>query len=199
LIFAGKSFMNEAVKKIESIFVLKHNILLDAFRPALKTNKGGCQFNENFKNWRASIFVVDMLIYLRAEHPDRHFGITSKQAWDMFTSKFLDADPSDNRLELLSIFKDCVKVVDNDSVSKLSLDESLFVISDTLYTSDKYNPVLISNTKDEKEKAELFYNAKGKKVDVPFIILDAVKTEEYLRALYPVQSALIDKNSLFKR
>lgn len=192
--------MMEMDKKAEPIFVFKHNVLLDAFRPPLKNTKENSGFfRENFKKWQSSIFVVNSLIHLRAEFPSRHFGITSKQVWDTFENKFLEASPSDKRKELLTIFKDCIDVIDRPSVIKVSLDDSLFVISDTLFSTSRYVPLLVSNVKDEQKNAEKFYNAKGSKVFVPFRILSAVEAEQYLRELYPEQSSLIDKHDAFKR
>jgi hypothetical protein len=172
----------------EIILVLCHSFFHDAFRlqkPVSATT---------FKNWLSSRFVANVIIEKQAELPEGSiFAVTSKQVFDSFASKFQGDKPSAKQKETVDILHNSMYVVEGPAIGNLSVDESILVICDTLYSRSNYAPILITNIPKKVEKAEEFYRKKDKKAKIPYPIYSAVQVEAFLRGRFPEVCTRVDK------
>lgn len=88
----------------------------------------------------------------------------------------------------MGIFRNSIYIIDGSSLDKISSEDSVFVIGDTLFNRSHYAPVLISNSPSTEEKAKTFY--KGEKI--PFPIYNAMDAGIYLRGMFQELSTLVD-------
>ena len=168
------------------ILVLCHSFFHEAFRPFELTSKV-------YKFWKSSFWVASFIVERQAELPEGfNFAVTSKQAFDEFATKFLGEKPSIKQKETVEILRNSIEVIDGPSITNLSLDDSVFVICDTLYNRSSYAPILISNVPSEEEKAEAFYSKKDPNARIPFPIFNAIIAESYLRGTFPELSRIVD-------
>jgi hypothetical protein len=168
------------------ILVLCHSFFHEAFRPLELTP-------EVYKFWKSAVFVASIIVERQAELPEgAQFAITSKQVFDSFKVKFLGDKPSPRRIETVEILRNSLDVIDRPSIAKLSVDDSVFVICDTLYNRSSYAPILISNIPKKEGKAESFYRKKDPDAKIPFPIFNTITTESYLRGRFPELSRLVD-------
>ena len=89
--------------------------------------------------------------------------------------------------------RNSIYVIDGASVNKLSLDDSVLVICDTLYSRSNYSPILVSNIPKKREKAEDFYHKKDATTKIPYPIYTAIEAQLYLRDKFPELSKLVDE------
>lgn len=172
--------------KSPEIIVLCHSVLHEAFRSLEFTEKV-------YRFWKSSVFVTSLIVERQAELPEGcQFATTSKQAFDNFASKFLGEEPSQKQKETVDIFRNSLEIIDRPAITKLSLDDSVFVICDTLYNRSSYAPILISNVPSKEEKAEEFYRKKDPEAKIPFPIFNAITAEAYLRGRFRELSRLVD-------
>jgi hypothetical protein len=181
----------------ETILVLCHSFFHDAFRIQKPINL------TKFKIWMASRFVANLIIEKQAELPEgSSFAVTSKQVFADFASKFHGDNPSDKQKETVAILHNSIYVIDRPSVERLSIDDSVLVITDTLYSRSNYAPILVSNIPKKIEKAEEFYRKKNPQAKIPYPIYSAIETEAYLRGRFTELCKLVDKrieNKLLKK
>jgi hypothetical protein len=169
------------------ILVLCHSFFHEAFRPLELTP-------EVYKFWKSATFVASIIIERQAELPEgAQFAVTSKQVFDSFKAKFLGDKPSQKRIETVEILRNSIEVIDRPSIANLSIDDSVFVICDTLFNRSSYAPILISNVQKKEAKAEEFYRKKDQNAKIPFPIFNTIIAESYLRGRFPDLSRLVDK------
>ncbi len=177
----------------EIILVLCHSFFNDAFRVQRPVDA------MKFKIWSASRFVANFIIEKQAELPESSsFAITSKKVFDDFAFRFHGDEPSAKQIETVEILRNSIYVVDRSSINNLSIDESVFVISDTLYSRSNYAPILVSNIPKKRVKAEAFYHKRDPQAEIPFPIYDVIETEAYLRGRFPELFKLVDERTSFR-
>jgi hypothetical protein len=180
----GDSF----VPASEIILVLCHSFFHDAFRVQRPVDA------TKFKIWMSSRFVANLIIEKQAELPEGSpFAVTSKQVFDDFASKFYEENPSPKQKETVEILRNSIYIIDAPSITKLSIDESILVICDTLYSRSNYDPILVSNIPKKGEKAEEFYRKKDPKAKIPYPIYGVVEAEPFLRGRFPELCRLVDQ------
>ncbi len=176
--------------KSETILVLCHSFFHNAFRPQKPVDA------EKFEVWRSSRFIVNLIIEKYAELPEGYyFAVTSLKAFNEFAEKFLSENPSYQNVELVQSLYYAIMVVKSETYNKLSTDEGVIAICDTLHSRSPYTPILVSNVKKKKRFAEDFYNKlehQAKEVKIPFPIYTIGETEAHLRAKYPDLCEIID-------
>ena len=146
-----------------------------------------------FNAWRSSRFIANLIIERQAEIPiGSTFATTSNKVFKVFENKFYEDNPSTNLKDIVDILRSSIYVVDTPDINKLSDDESVFVICDTLYSSGDYEPILISNIPSKVEKAEVFYRQKNSSEDIPYRIYTTMETEMFLRGKFPDLSNSVD-------
>ena len=179
---------NPSVQSREIILVLCHSFFHDAFRPQRPLSSA------IYKNWMSSRFVANLIIERQAELPEGSiFAVTSKQVFDGFASKFHGEKPSAKQKETVEILRNSIYVVDGAAIGNLPIDDSVFVICDTLYSRSNYEPILVTNIPKKVEKAEEFYHKKDTKAKIPYPIYSAVQVEPFLRGRFPELCTLVDK------
>jgi len=176
------------VQPLEVILVLCHSFFHDAFcvqRPVDETL---------FKNWLSSRFVANLIIERQAELPEgSRFAVTSDQVFTSFALKFHGQKPSYRQKEIVNILRNSIYVINSPSIIKLSIDDSVLVICDTLYSRSNYTPILVTNIPKKREKAEEFYRKKDPKAKIPYQIYTAVETQAYLRGRFPELAAIVER------
>ena len=115
-----------------------------------------------------------------------------QKALDSFYQKFIGSKPSDKQKKGVTLLRNSLYVIDNSAISNLSLDDGVLVICDTLYNRSKYKPVLVSDIPKKVEIAEEFYHKKDITTEIPYPIYDTVKTEAFLRKIFPDLSTIVD-------
>jgi hypothetical protein len=179
---------DSSVPSLEIILVLCHSFFHDAFRIQRPVNEA------KFKIWVSSRFVANFIIERQAELPEGSpFAVTSKQVFDDFACKFYGEKPSVKQKEVVAILRNSIYVIDHPSITKLSIDESVLVICDTLYSRSNYTPILVSNIPKKIEKAEEFYHKKDPQAKIPYPIYSTLEAEPYLRGRFPELCKLVDK------
>lgn len=180
----------------ETILVLCHSFFHNAFRLQRPVNA------MKFKIWSSSRFVANFIIEKQAELPESSsFAVTSKQVFDSFALKFQGDKPSAKQIETVAILRNSIYVLDCSAISQLSIDDSVLVIYDTLYSRSNYAPILVSNIPKKTVKAEIFYHKKDPTTEIPFPINSVVEAESFLRGRYPELCRLVDeriKNSVLR-
>ncbi len=172
----------------EIILVLCHSFFHDAFRPQRPVDA------EKFKIWMSSRFVANLIIEKQSELPEGStFAVTSKQVFDSFALKFYEENPSAKQKDIVDILRNAIYVIDRPSVRTLSIDDSVFVICDTLYSFSNYAPILVSDIPKKMEKAEDFYHKKDPAARIPYPIYSVAEAEFFLRGRFPELCGLVDK------
>jgi hypothetical protein len=172
----------------EIILVLCHSFFHNAFRLQRPVDA------IKFKIWVSSRFVANLIIERQAELPEGCvFAVTSKQVFESFSQKFLGDKPSDKLIEAVEILHNAITVLEGLAISKLSVDDSIFVICDTLFSRSSYEPVLISDIPKKVEKAEEFYQKKDPNTVIPYHIYSASEAEVFLRGKFQDLSAIVDE------
>ncbi len=173
-------------KSPDIVLVLCHSFFHEAFRPLELTPKV-------YELWKSSTFVASLIVERQAELPEGvQFATTSKQVFDSFSAKFLGEKPSAKRIETLEILRNSLEVIEKPSITKLTLDDGVFVICDTLYNRSRYAPILISNVPKKIKKAEEFYKKKDQNARIPFPIFNTITAESFLRGRFPELSRIVD-------
>jgi hypothetical protein len=179
---------NSSVQSSEVILVLCHSFFHDAFciqRPLNETL---------FKNWLSSRFVANLIIERQAELPEGSaFAVTSEQVFSSFASKFHGQNPSYRQKELVNILRNSIYVINSPSLGKLTIDDSVLVICDTLYSRSNYTPILVTNIPKKREKAAEFYHKKDSDAKIPYQIYTAGEAEPFLRGRFPELVTSVDK------
>jgi len=179
---------HSSVQAPEVILVLCHSFFHDAFRVQRPVDA------MKFKIWSSSRFVANFIIEKQAELPESSsFAVTSKQVFDHFAIKFHGDKPSNKQRETVEILRNSIYVVDGPSINKLSIDESILVICDTLYSRSNYEPILVSNIPKKRVKAEAFYHKKSPEAKIPYPIYSVIESEAYLRGKFPELCKLVDE------
>jgi len=177
-----------SIQRREMILVLCHSFFHDAFslqKPLVSAI---------YKNWLSSRFVANFIIEKQAELPEGSiFAVTSKQVFDSFYLKFIGTKPSDNQKKAVELLRNSIAIIDRPIVSSLSIDESVFVICDTLYSRANFEPILVSSIQKKTQKAEEFYHKKDRAAIIPFSIYNAGRTEAFLRGRFPELCKLVDE------
>lgn len=167
---------NSGVQAQEIILVLCHSFFHDAFRLHKPVNIAV------YKSWMSSRFIANLIIERQAElREGSSFAGTSKQVFDSFAFKFLGDKPSVKQRETVDILRNSIYVVNHPAINDLSLDDSIFVICDIVYSRSNSMPILVSNIPAKQEKAESFYQKKDPEAKIPYPILDSIYTEAFLR------------------
>jgi hypothetical protein len=168
------------------VLVLCHSVFHDAFRlRALSTKTVGA--------WKSSRFIANFIILQKAEKPDCIFAITSKQALAHFAVRFLGEKPSQKQKEIVLALGSSLIIVDNASIQKLDVDDSVIVLCDIWYSFSNFVPILVSNIPKKVEMSEEFYHQKDKTAVVPYKILSTAECEKFLRERYPELSEEVDQ------
>lgn len=171
----------------EIVLVLCHSFFHDAFRPHRPVDTAV------YKSWMSSRFVANLIIERQAELPEgSSFAVTSQQAFDSFASKFHKDKPSPKQKETVDILRNSIYVLNHPSIAKLSIDDSVLVICDTLYSRSNYAPMLVSNSPKKTEMAEEFYRKKDPNAKIPYKIYSAIEAEYFLRGKFPELCKLVD-------
>jgi hypothetical protein len=179
---------SSSVQSSEVILVLCHSFFHDAFRVQKPVTP------DLFRNWLSSRFVANLIIERQAELSEGStFAVTSLQAFTTFALKFHGDKPSYRQKELVEILSNSICVIDAPSVTKLSVDDSVLVICDTLYSRSKYTPILVTSIPKKREKAEEFYRKKEPDAKIPYQIYTPAEAEIYLRGSFPELAALVEK------
>jgi len=177
-------------QEAEVILVLCHSFLHDAFRLKQPVNA------RKFKNWLHSRFVANFIIERQSELPTGSaIAVTSKKVFDEFAVKFQGEKPSDRLKETVNILRNSIYIIDRNTINKLSLDEGVLVICDTLFSHSNYAPVLVSDIPKKRVKAEAFYRKKDPEAIIPFPIYTVAETELFLRGRFPRLCKLVDDRS----
>jgi hypothetical protein len=188
---------DSSVQVPEIILVLCHSFFHNAFRVHRPVDAA------KFKIWSSSRFVANFIIEKQAELPEgSSFAVTSKQVFDSFALKFHGEKPSVKQRETVDILRNSIYVLDHPSVNKLSIDDSVLVICDTLYSRSNYAPILVTNIPKKIEKAEKFYHKKDSAAEIPYPIYNVVEAESFLRDRYTELCRLVDnriRNSIQRR
>lgn len=172
----------------EIILVLCHSFFHDAFRVQRPID------STKYKVWMSSRFVANLIIERQAELPEGlSFAVTSRQVFDDFALKFHGEKPSRKQKETVDILRNSIYVIDRPSITALSIDESVLVICDTLYSRSNYAPILVTNIPKKVERAEEFYHKKDPKAKIPYPIYTAIQAEPFLRGRFPELCKLVDK------
>ncbi len=182
--------MNSAAVKVpDTILVLCHSFFHDAFRmqePVAKV----------YDSWKSSVFIANLIIERQSEFPvGSYFAVTSKVAFDDFSVKFLGEKPSIKLQEMVQALRSSITIIDRPSVNNLSIDDSVLVICDTLYSCGSYVPILISNIGKKREKAENFYHKKDPETNIPYSIYTTQEAAAFLRGKFPDLSAIVDERT----
>jgi hypothetical protein len=176
-----------SVQSSEIVLVLCHSFFHTAFTPQRPIDKS------IYQSWKSSYFVTNLIIERQAELPENsQFATTSKQAFDSFALKFIGRHPSDKQRKAVTLLRNSLYIVVHPSISKLTLDDGVLVICDTLYNRSKYKPVLVSNIPKKLELAEEFYHKKDPSTEIPYPIYDTEESERFLRKTFPELSAIVD-------
>jgi hypothetical protein len=179
---------DSSVPSLEIILVLCHSFFHDAFRTQRPVNE------TKFKIWMSSRFVANFIIERQAELPEgSSFAVTSKQVFDDFACKFYGGKPSVKQKEVVDILRNSIYVIDHPSITKLSIDDSVLVICDTLYSRSNYTPILVSNIPKTIIKVEDFYHKKDPATNIPYRIYTTVQAEPFLRGRFPELCKLVDE------
>jgi hypothetical protein len=179
---------NVNVQPREIILVLCHSFFHNAFR--LQRPVDGVKF----KIWTSSRFIANLIIERQAELPEGCiFAVTSKQVFESFSQKFLGDKPSDKLIEAVEILRNSLTIAQGSAISNLSIDDSVFVICDTLFSRSTYEPVLVSDIPKKEEKAKEFYQKKDPNVVIPYHIYTVVEVEVFLRGSFQDLSAIVDE------
>lgn len=179
---------NPSVQPRKIILVLCHSFFHDAFRVEKPLTSAV------YKNWLASRFVANLIIERQAELPEgSNFAVTSKQVFDNFASKFHGDNPSTKQKETVEILHSSIYVVEGSAIGNLSIDDSVLVICDTLYSLSNFEPKLITSIPKKIGKAEEFYHKKDPNAKIPYLIYNAVQAELFLRGRFPELCALVDE------
>lgn len=183
-----------SVQASEIILVLCHSFFHNAFRPHKPVSPAV------FKTWMSSRFVANLIIEKQAELPEgSQFAVTSKQVFDSFAIKFHGEKPSVKQRETVDILRNSIYVLDHPSIRELSIDESILVICDTLYSRSSYAPMLVSDIPKKVKKADEFYKKKDSKAKIPYPIYTAVEAEFILRGRFPELCASVDERTKLGR
>lgn len=112
--------------------------------------------------------------------------------FETFAQKFLAGKPSPKQKEIVDILRNSIGVFDGAAIKNLSIDDSVFVICDTLYSRSTYDPILVSNVPKKVEKATEFYHKKDPEANIPYPIYTVEQTELILRGRFPELCVLVD-------
>lgn len=179
---------NAGVQTRQMILVLCHSFLHDAFRLHKPLDE------EVFKTWASSRFVANFIIERLSGLPEGSvFAVTSTQVFDSFASKFHGDNPSPRQKETVQILRNAISVINAPAIRNLSIDDSVFVICDTLYSLSSYEPILLTNIPKKVEKALDFYHNKDPKAKIPYRISSAIEVEKFLRGEFPELCNLVDE------
>lgn len=179
---------NAGVQTREIILVLCHSFFHDAFRLQKPLSP------PIYKNWTSSRFVANLIIERQAGLPEGSvFAVTSIQVFDSFASKFHGDNPSPKQKETVQILHNSMSVINAPAINNLSIDDSVFVICDTLYSRSSYEPILVTSIPKKVEKALEFYHKKDPKAKIPYQIYSAVEMEPFLRGKFPELCNLVDE------
>ncbi len=179
---------NVSVQPREVVLVLCHSFFHDAFRLQRPVDEA------KFKIWMSLRFVANLIIERQAELPEGCiFAVTSKQVFESFSQKFLGDKPSGKLMEAVEILQNSITVLDAPAISNLSIDDSVLVICDTLFSRSNYEPVLVSDIPKKVEKAKEFYQKKDSNAVIPYHIYSAVEAEFFLRGGFPDLSTTVDE------
>jgi len=179
---------NVSVQPREIILVLCHSFFHDAFRLQRPVDA------EKFKIWMSLRFVANLIIERQAELPEGCiFAVTSKQVFESFSQKFLGDKPSDKLKETVEILRNSMTVLNHPAINNLSIDDSILVICDTLFSRSNYEPVLLSDIPKKLEKAKEFYQKKDPNAVIPYHIYTAVEAEPFLRGKFQDLSTIVDE------
>ncbi len=179
---------NSTHQASEAILVLCHSFFHDAFQLRKPVSV------KSFEIWRSSRFIANLIIEIKAELPIGHsFAVTSKPCFDGFRDKFYGAYPSEKTIKVLSVLRDAIEVIDRPSINRLSDDDGIFFICDTLYSLTNYSPILVTNIPKNREKATTFYRNKSGVIEIPYPIHNVEETEHYLRETFPELCKVVDK------
>lgn len=178
---------NKGLQTPQIILVLDHSFFHHAFRLLRPVDSA------KINAWASSRFVANLIIERQTELPKGiSFATTSIKAFDSFATKFLGEKPSPKLRQTVAAFRDSITVIDRPSVNKLSLDDGVLVICDTLYSTSNHAPILVSNIPKKIEMAEAFYHAKDSAAKIPYPIYDTMQVEVFLRKTLPELSQLVD-------
>jgi hypothetical protein len=185
-----------SVQVPQIVLVLCHSFFHDAFCVERPVD------SKKFKLWLSSRFIANLIIERQAELPEgSSFAVTAKQVFDNFAYKFHGNKPSFRQREVVDILRNSILVIEAPSITKLSIDDAVLVICDTLYSRSSYTPILLTNIPAKLERAEDFYRKKDPKAKIPYPISSTVEAEPYLRSIFPELSRTVDtrmKNSVYK-
>ncbi len=182
---------NSGIEVPEIILVLCHSFLHNAF--SVQRPTGFAQIEA----WKSARFVANLIIEKQAELPvGSSFAVTSKKEFEEFAFKFYGDRPSPKQKEAVEILRNSLTIIDRPSIEKLSGDDGILVICDTLYSCSQYAPILVTDTLKKKEKAEEFYDKKGVGSTIPYPIWSVAQTEVYLRTKFADLSKFVDKRIL---
>ncbi len=142
---------------------------------------------------KSAQFVANLIIERQAELPETApFAFTSNQAFESFALKFQGDRPSPKQKETVDILHNSVFVVDTPVINKLSLDDSVLVICDILYSHQNGLVILVSDIPKKRDKATEFYRKKDPKAEIPYPIYNVSEAEFYLRGRFVELSKLVD-------
>jgi len=183
-------------QKLDIVLVLCHSFFYHAFSVQRPVDE------EKFKLWLSSRFIANLIIEKQAElPPPPSFAVTSQKVFDKFAFDFHGDKPSFRQKQTVDILRNSIFVVNNPSINALSLDDSVLVICDALYSSSNYETILISNIPKKVQKAEEFYRKKVASATVPYPIYDTIGAEAFLRGRLPELCKTVDdrmKNSVYR-
>jgi hypothetical protein len=122
----------------ESMLVLCQTLLNDAFL---------CYSGDN---WRDAYFIINFLIIKKADLESFQYpAITSTKIFNTFIEKFYKQITNPIAYETLQVLEDCIFINKNPDIEKLSGDEDILTIAETLYSHGDYKPVLVSSKADK--------------------------------------------------
>lgn len=178
------------VQRRDTILVLCHSFFHDAFSLEKPLTLA------TYKNWLSSRFVANFIIDIQAELPEGSiFAVTAKQVFDSFALKYSGTKASANQKKAIELLRNSIAIIDRPTVCSLSIDESVFVICDTLYSRANYEPILVSSIQKKTNKAEEFYHKKNPNATIPFSIYTPIGTEAFLRGRFPELCKQVDERT----
>lgn len=169
--------LTENSSEDEPLLVLCHSFFHDGFRLPGDINP------RRMKTWMRYRFLANFIIFKSARLPEgRPFAVTSARIFEKFMDKFLEENPQKRDLQLLNMLEKVVEIIDKPSINKLSEENGILAVCETLYSRSKYEPIiLVTSIESKDEDAENFYEGES----IPFDIYDPKETMVALKTRYP--------------
>lgn len=142
-------------------------------------------------------FVANLIIELSSVLPEnKYIAATSSKAFGEFATK-LESDKEEFFLaseDLIGLFERMIYIISEESINKLSDEESMIAIADRLYSASNYEPIIIVNGESRHnflKAAQTYYRLSGNVElvadNIPFKLYDPHEAKAFLEGRYSVE------------